>query len=526
MKDYASFSRNKTIQTEKARADQVKNNAGGYVFALDKWGQLDRFLILGSEGGTYYVSGRELTKQNAHNVLACLSENGPKVVERVVEISQAGRAPKNDPALFVLALAASDASLRTRLAALDALPQVARIGTHLFHFAEFVNKQRGWGRGLRRAIGNWYVEKNDSNLAYQLLKYQQRDGWSHRDLLRLAHPVPMSATQNMLFNYAVKGSLEGNNNLPAIVYAFEEAKTASANRVIELIRQHNLSREMIPTELLNRVDVWEALLEKMPLEAMVRNLGKMSSVGLIAPMNQASKTIAKRLQDVRLIKQARLHPLAILVAMETYRQGHGLKGSLSWSVNQQVLNALDSAFYLAFDAVEPTGKNFAFGIDISGSMSWEESRIANTPIYAREAAAAMAMVNLRVEENTWVGAFTTIWKEVNLTKSMRLDDVVKEINRHSAGGTDAALPIQAALARKIPVDVFEVITDNDTWHGTQHVFEALREYRQKMGIPAKLVVVAMTSTGFTIADPKDAGMLDVVGFDTATPAVISDFARS
>jgi 60 kDa SS-A/Ro ribonucleoprotein len=45
-----------------------------------------------------------------------------------------------------------------------------------------------------------------------------------------------------------------------------------------------------------------------------------------------------------------------------------------------------------------------------------------------------------------------------------------------------------------------------------------------MGIAAKLVVVAMASNGFSVADPDDAGMLDVVGFDAATPQVISDFA--
>jgi 60 kDa SS-A/Ro ribonucleoprotein len=36
----------------------------------------------------------------------------------------------------------------------------------------------------------------------------------------------------------------------------------------------------------------------------------------------------------------------------------------------------------------------------------------------------------------------------------------------------------------------------------------------------------MTSTGFTIADPEDAGTLDVVGFDSAAPQVISDFAKA
>jgi hypothetical protein len=45
--------------------------------------------------------------------------------------------------------------------------------------------------------------------------------------------------------------------------------------------------------------------------------------------------------------------------------------------------------------------------------------------------------------------------------------------------------------------------------------QALRQYREATGIPAKLVVVAMASNGFSIADPNDAGMLDVVGFDAA-----------
>lgn len=34
----------------------------------------------------------------------------------------------------------------------------------------------------------------------------------------------------------------------------------------------------------------------------------------------------------------------------------------------------------------------------------------------------------------------------------------------------------------------------------------------------------MVSNGFSITDPEDAGMLDVVGFDSAAPALIADFA--
>ena len=51
------------------------------------------------------------------------------------------------------------------------------------------------------------------------------------------------------------------------------------------------------------------------------------------------------------------------------------------------------------------------------------------------------------------------------------------------------------------------------WAGKVHPHKALRAYRERTGIPAKLVVVGMTATGFSIADPDDGGMLDIAGFD-------------
>ena len=82
-----------------------------------------------------------------------------------------------------------------------------------------------------------------------------------------------------------------------------------------------------------------------------------------------------------------------------------------------------------------------------------------------------------------------------------------------------------ALQNKIEVDTFVIYTDNETWCGNIHPVQALNMYRQKMGIPAKLVVVAMTPTEFSIADPNDSSMLDVVGFDISTPNLISEFAK-
>jgi 60 kDa SS-A/Ro ribonucleoprotein len=135
---------------------QVPNSAGGHAWAVDVWTRLRRFLILGSEGGSYYASEWTLTRENAEAVALAVDEDGPRAVDEIVRVSREGRAPKNDPALFALALAAGAADEATRKAALDALPQVARTGTHLFQFATFVEGFRGWGRALRRSVGRWY----------------------------------------------------------------------------------------------------------------------------------------------------------------------------------------------------------------------------------------------------------------------------------------------------------------------------------------------------------------------------------
>ena len=167
---------------------QVPNSAGGYAWQVDEWTRLDRFLILGAEGGTYYIGERDLVKQNHDALVRCIQADGVRAVNRIVEISASGRTPKNDPAIFALALVAAHGSAEAKALAFQNLGQVCRTGTHLFHFAEYVNALRGWGRGLRNAVGRWYVSRDPDDLARQVVKYQQRDGWSHGDLLRLAQP--------------------------------------------------------------------------------------------------------------------------------------------------------------------------------------------------------------------------------------------------------------------------------------------------------------------------------------------------
>ena len=86
-------------------------------------------------------------------------------------------------------MAASFGNDDIRRYALSVLPQVARTGSHLFQFVEYAEAMRGWGKSLRNAIGSWYEAQGGvAEAAYQMVKYRQRNGWTHRDLLRKAHP--------------------------------------------------------------------------------------------------------------------------------------------------------------------------------------------------------------------------------------------------------------------------------------------------------------------------------------------------
>jgi 60 kDa SS-A/Ro ribonucleoprotein len=552
---FKHLDRNQTPQTEPIpgrETQMVRNSNAGYSFAVDDWTRLERFLILGSEGGSYYASERALTRENAAVVERCLASDLARTVATIEAVSESGRAPKNDPAILALAITAGSGHTAEAAAA---LPKVCRTGTHLFQFAEAVQALRGWGRGMRKGVAAWYERLDPPTLAYQVAKYPQREGWSHRDLLRLAHPVTDNPSRQAIYRWVVGGRASLSERalkrgeamasypdvsaaLPRLLAAVDEARSADRAGIIRLIREDHLPRECIPTQHLNDPNVWEALLEEMPLTAMIRNLAKMTTVELLKPLSSATATVCRRLGDSAYIRKARVHPLAILLAGSTYSRGHGLKGKLKWTPVPALVDALDGAFDLAFANVEPTGRRLFLALDVSGSMGG--SFLSGTSISAREASAAMGVVTARTEPHYHISAFTASksgfggqWgggdptlTPIPIGKRSRLAETMAAAAALEMGGTDCSLPMRNAIQQKLEVDTFVIYTDSETWAGPIHPIQALRQYRDKTGIAAKLIVVGMVSNGFSIADPDDAGMLDVVGFDASAPAVMADFARA
>lgn len=505
-------------------AEMKPNNGGGVSFVLDQWGILDRFLVLGSESAGYYVGKKDTTKLAFTNVKACIAADGVRVVNRALEYSLAGRAPKNDPAVVVIALAAVFGDDATRAAAYEALPKIARTGTWLFMFVSILDSMGKWNAAAKRGVSKWYTAKTMDRLAVQLLKYQSRDGWSHRDVLRLAHVKPSSDVQSNLFKYVVKGAdaIEFGSSMPKLVIDFELLKRT--DRKVDVMRivleNPDITWEMIPTQWLKDKDVMTALLKNMGLTAVIRKLGALSANGVIAPLSEGSKLVISKINDAEQLQKQRVHPITLLNAFKQYSLGHGLKGSLTWTPDQRVLDAMNDAFYAAFGTIEKTNENYFLGVDCSGSMGMAGTVNGMENLVAAEVAGVMALAIVKNQPNYWIGGFNHRMGELKITPNMRLDQVTKTILAFNWGSTDASLCYSTAQSMGMKVDKFVTITDSDINTGRQPT-QALREYRQRSGMNSAAVVVATAMSEFTIADPKDPKQLDVAGFDSAAPQIIA-----
>ncbi len=533
-------------QSQPLTGTMIENSAGGYTWQVNDMDRLRRFLCLGSEGGTYYIGEQKLGIENAQCINKLVKEGkGEQVVKEIKTFSTEGRAAKQNPTLFALALCArQDNDPKTKKASYDALADICRIPTHLFSFVEYseaLSRGTGWGRAHRRAISKWYnrFSKDPKHLALHVTKYRNRNGWTHKDILRLCHLKPESDGVGAVVRYVIKGLDVSKTDFlregvdPHIeatltfLDAVEKAKVSkNEDEVIELIKAHNLVREHIPTQMLNSANIWRQLLQKMPMTALIRNLGKMTAIQVLTSSESCEETkmAVRKLKDERALKAAKVHPFNILVALKTYQQGRGDKGKLKWSPVQEIVQALDDAFYMAFKFVEPTNQRYCLAVDVSGSMSWGKV-VGSDVMTPRDAAAALTMVTARTEPNHEIVGFSTDLVPIPINPTMDLATVGNVMDSIPMGGTDCAQPMLWAKKHDKKFDVFIVFTDNETWFGRVHPAEAVHEYRRTSGIwNAKLIVCGLASNKFTIADPEDPGMLDMAGFDSAGPEVIRNFS--
>lgn len=530
---------NKTEQTSKAKVGQVKNSAGGFVFQVSDQSRLERFLILGVDGGTYYVNEASHAQSNVSFLNEMIERDEASVLDTIVDVSVNGRAYKQSPALFALASVIVHGCNKQAVKAV--FNRIVRTGTHLYEVVNYLNTMGGWGRAKREIVAGWF-DKDTDKLAYQMVKYRSRtfgdQKWTMRDVMRKSHPTGMDVN---IAAFATKGHVVAESPMTLKGFHFMQKATSVDEALGFLDEYDNLSWETIPTQFLKDVRIWKTLFSNGQLrgQALIRNITRLARYGAFKDMMFAAQ-YAAALTDQKMIEQTRLHPINFLNAIVVYTEGQMRRVKSDWGYDSEqrvkdwetesvILDALNEGFHRSFKSVEAAGKRTMLAIDVSGSMS---AKANGLDLSCAQVSAAMAMTIARTEPAHIIRGFTSdsySYRNSGLTDlgiSARSDlaSAMRQVQRHNWGGTDCSLPMTWALANKVEVDTFVVITDNDTWAGNIHPFQALKQYRKATGIDARMAVLGVQATEFTIADPSDAGMMDFVGFDSNAPRVLADFS--
>jgi len=536
------------IQRILGRTDQVRNNAGGYVFAKDLFTKVEDFLILGTTGGTFYITEDRLTVDNTGWLIQAIQADGTRVVQLITEVSTARppRAPKNRAAVFALAMVFSCGDPAAVQAAKAAFARVVRTTDHLSMFFGYAKQLRGkaagqgtslvTGRALRSALASWFLAGEVDAIAWKACKARQRvtpagETFALRDALRIAHPKANTAERRALLGWLAGKVSDGEaRSQVRAVDAFLSAQAATTEAAaIAIATERKVPWEFLPSGLLASPAVWEALVPHLGMTALLRNLARLTRLGVLGPFAPANETVTARLRSAEALRNGRIHPMDVFLALRVYLSGLSQPDRRAerhiWTPVAEISDALEEAYELSFGHVQASGKRMLVAVDSSGSMSWKQLTLSGSPLGSPyEVGCAMAAILKRIEGgNVHVIDVDTQVHPSRITVRTRL----REIGSWppSGGGTDLSLPFTHATKRKMEVDGFALFTDGETWAGRQHASQALAAYRRKYNSGARVVLASMVAVGHSIAEPEDAGVLNIAGMDAALPMVATEFIR-
>ena len=537
-------------------AIMIKNLAGGFTYQVSDKEYLERILILGTNSNTYYANASKLTTDAVEGIKRMINQGkGQMVVDTIKDIYESGRAPKQDPTFFALAMVTqSDVPADVKRSALEIVSKI-RTFSQLYlleGMRKAIGGKKGFGRGVRKSLCKLVKDKTGQQFAYQATKYRSRkygeETWSIDDIIKCAH-IPskdLSADGQIVMVYLIKGMEKCEEEYAKLVQpttacvetmsylrAVEAVKSVecTVDTSVQLIRQYHLPREVLNTTLLNSTAVWNSLLftssvgeggkvdrrVTMPITALFRNLGVMTHRNVFTDESVA-QLIAQHIVRANVLKGGKVHPVAVLVAKLTYDSGRGVKGKLAWQVNKTISDALEEAFYVSFQTVEGTGKRVLHACDCSGSMS---SPIASMPLISSCSAVACLVMEAVRREHRYaedmkakgtpvdnlqeVMLFSKSGNKVTITPDMKLAQVMKVIQCDFLT-TDVSQPLIKALdefkksgGKSGLYDMFVIYTDNETFYANGiHPSDALDNYRKATNLQSKLIVYATTPTMNTI----------------------------
>ncbi len=513
------------------KAEMIQGKSGGYMFKSGIWRQLRRCLLIGTSTGSYYATKWELTNDFVDVLEQAIKEDPDRVAQEIAYASD-GRSINNSAPIWALVILSMGESPAAKQAFQTIFPQVVRTASHFYEWMSYTKSVRGFGKIVREAGKSWLSQGDTKALAYQLLKYQQRHGFSNRDALRLFHAKPQTEDRDLLFQWVLNGwaTLPPESPTTALnqIWWYEWLKR-NPDRTHEAISKGRLTHEMAAPVGKMDVAAWQLLFEDMPIGALLRNLGSLTEIGVIS-YAQNHKTTKKNLNRIENIlnskehlKKGRIHPIDVLKALKTYQSGGSLgKSSKTWTPVPRIVDILETALEMSFETIAPTGKVFMHAVDVSGSMSCYT--VSSINLTCCEIATTMALASAKAEQNYMIRGFSTDFIDLKINRSDSFSSAMQKASNLNFGGTDASIAFDWMIKNNFYADVICLWTDCESWAGRKHPTQALAEYRQKVNPDARAIYISLAPNNISLVDPKDPNSWDIAGFDPSTPRLIQSIA--
>ncbi len=453
-----------SIKSRLPRANAI-NEAGGRAYQLEPKHALAQIAATGTFGNAYY-STAETQLQEVLALIDQIDDN--EFLARLALYAREKAFMKDMPAALLVVLSLRDTELMHRVFGRVAdNGRVLRTMFQMIRSGQFTDKNGkariGLSSSVQRAYQRWL---NDASVG-KLLSASIGNDPSLRDILRMARPTPKDNQRRALFGWLTdkeiaKWAPATAADLPIEIQsliAYRASETEDGQALIagdiEGVRWDLLA------DAARGPKVWMALAHKMGPQALRMNLNTLLRHDVFTS-NAMVDYVAGRIADESDIRRSRQFPYQFLTAYLNAAD----------EVPHKIKSALHAAAEIACGNVPQLPGPVVIGLDTSGSMGMavtgNRGRGATSKMRCVDVAALFAAAILRRNPDSVVIPFDTQAYDAKIDPSDSILSIAARLAKYGGGGTNCALPLEAAN-RRFAHRRFAgaiLVSDNESWVGT------------------------------------------------------------
>ena len=463
------------------RANAI-NEAGGRAYQLAPKHALAQLAATGTFGNTFYSSaGTQLAE-----ILTLIDQiDDNEFLARLALYAREKAFMKDMPAALLVALSLRDTALMHRV--FDRVADNGRVLRTMFQmirsgqFTDKSGKARvGLSSSVQRAFQRWLNEASTG----KLLSASIGSDPSLRDVLRMARPTPKDNQRRALFGWLTdkeiaKWAPATEADLPVEIQsliAYRASETEDGQALIA--GDIDGVRWDLMADAARGPKVWTALARKMGPQALRMNLNTLLRHGVFsvafhsvkgadgdenfrgAKANTMVDYVAGRIADESDIRRSRQFPYQFFAAYLNAAD----------EVPHKIKSALHAAAEIACGNIPQLPGPVVIGLDTSGSMRQavmgNRGRGATSKMRCVDVAALFAAAMLRRNPDSVVIPFDTQAYDVKIDPSDSILSIAERLAKYGGGGTNCALPLEAAKHRNRVFAGAILVSDNESWVGT------------------------------------------------------------